>query len=68
MFNKDIMKDLPVQSLKITACRSNLSLWYTSEPLTSVLFVLSLFGISDAQSSYTLTIAVILADGFCQFC
>lgn len=65
MFNKDIMKDSLIQSFKKLTPRVQIKnpvmfVVYLGAILTTVLFVLALFGISDAQSSYTLTIAVIL--------
>ena len=58
MFNKDIMKDSLVQSLKKLTPRVQIKnpvmfVVYLGAILTSVLFILSLFGISDAQSGYT---------------
>ena len=65
MFNKDIVKDSLVQSLKKLTPRVQIKnpvmfVVYLGAILTSVLFILSLFGISDAQSGYTLAITVVL--------
>lgn len=65
MFSKDIMKDSLVQSLNKLTPRVQIKnpvmfVVYLGAILTSVLFVLSLFGISDAQSGYTFAIAIIL--------
>lgn len=59
------MKDSLVQSLKKLTPRVQIKnpvmfVVYLGAILTSVLFILSLFGISDAQSGYTLAITVVL--------